>query len=130
MSLPPSLRSSCVICCIDEGHTSLNYYWISSMISLQAVLLTDPLFTHVSVFLTPNHSGWYKSESVFGCFRLDLACSSWYTLFLMAWWLGWRPSTDSSEKFKISQSDSMRACWHCSLVQLSEYQSIGGFHDE
>ena len=97
---PSSLRSGCVICCIDESHTS-------------SKLLLD-FFNDFFAGCSPH--GPACPPSRFESFRLQttqagikaslfLAVLGWILpvlpgtpFFLMAWWLGWRPSTDSSEE--------------------------------
>jgi len=97
---PSSLRSGCVVCRIDGGH-------ISSKSLLD--FLND-------FFAGCSPQGPACPPSRFDSFRLQtiqaginaslfLAVLGWILpvlpgtpFFLMAWWLGWRPSTDSSEE--------------------------------
>ena len=97
---PSSLRSGCVVCRIDGGH-------ISSKSLLD--FLND-------FFAGCSPQGPACPPSRFESFRLQtiqaginaslfLAVLGWILpvlpgtpFFLMAWWLGWRPSTDSSEE--------------------------------
>ena len=97
---PSSLRSGCVVCRIDGGH-------ISSKSLLD--FLND-------FFAGCTPQGPACPPSRFESFRLQtiqaginaslfLAVLGWILpvlpgtpFFLMAWWLGWRPSTDSSEE--------------------------------
>ena len=97
---PSSLRSGCVVCRIDGGHISSK--------SLQD-FLND-------FFAGCSPQGPACPPSRFESFRLQtiqaginaslfLAVLGWILpvlpgtpFFLMAWWLGWRPSTDSSEE--------------------------------
>ena len=97
---PSSLRSGCVVCSIDGGH-------ISSKSLLD--FLND-------FFAGCSPQGPACPPSRFESFRLQtiqaginaslfLAVLGWILpvlpgtpFFLMAWWLGWRPSTDSSEE--------------------------------
>ena len=97
---PSSLRSGCVVCRVDGGH-------ISSKSLLD--FLND-------FFAGCSPQGPACPPSRFESFRLQtiqaginaslfLAVLGWILpvlpgtpFFLMAWWLGWRPSTDSSEE--------------------------------